>query len=274
MEVQPQINQYCKDNPGAKQVLVYLPPDSWCFCDCASALAVKPEARGDGEAGKEAQGTSPCASSDCNTDPRLIEMCQGLPPGQPTLIRDKEGKLCTCECWGGALAPYQIANAEGDYVSLDEIPVGTFVKACGLDIEWVEMMVRYAGRPMQNSPQDAIQVTIGEATLVVPTSHLFLTYQKKLILAEKMIDSIALMGSDGSPVPVDKVEAISTKNAFQFIATVDGKPPKNLAYHLLDSEGVVSADYAVQQAYQKQELPEALLAFAYDYMPKSAPRFS
>lgn len=256
--IEPDVIAYCKDATVPTQYLVYEGKDSWCYCDCKSALATLTSE------GISTDAVKKCSSAECTTNPAMPLLCQGYDRGQTVLIQSKSGKFCNCACWGGAPAPYRIANGDGEQRSLHNIPVGSFVAACGLDLGWINVPLRYAALPVQAYPQPAVRIKIGEAQMVVPTSHLFLTAHRKLIPAKRMLDSIALMGADGSPVSIDEVKPFETDRAFQFAATWDAEPPENLDYHLFNSEGVISADYAVQKSYQEKSLPEELIVFGYD----------
>jgi hypothetical protein len=148
-------------------------------------------------------------------------------------------------------------------VELDALPVGGFVMAAGLDLEWYKVLVRQASRPAQNVPQPAVEIVFGDITMVVPTSHLFLTFEKKLITAAQLDPRIVLMGTDKKPVAVDQVTPGDQSYAFQFIETAHDVPPADLAYHLLDTHGIVTCDDAVRQAYLNRRLPASLLALPY-----------
>ena len=243
------------------QVLVSVGRDSWCACDCpttvrAAASGLEPRA----DRANPPVAVEKCSSSFCNTSPALPLMCQGFERGQPVLIQNNEGEFCNCACWGGAPAPYRIADGDG----LDQIPVGTFVQACGMGLNWLSVPLRLSELPLQAYPQPAVQVVSGSIELMVPRTHLFLTYQKKLIPAKKLNRRIALMGPDGAPVSLDKVARIETDRTFQFVSTMNAVPNADLDYHLLNSDGIISADYAVQKAYQQHELPGHLIALGYD----------
>ncbi len=248
------IGQLCKERswPPDQPVIVESSPGHWCYCYCRDCE------------GTDALGAPvhPCDWATCQFDPKVVKGCQDVPSGTPILFRPKN---CRCLCWDGVLAPYKVKNGDGQYVALDRLAAGTFVTAAGLDLYWYKVMVRYAARPRQAFPQRGIRITTGGSQLVVPTIHMFLTYQQKLILADQMEPRIALMGIDGTPVGVTTIEEIETELVYQFVATAQDVPQKDLQYHLLDAEGVVVGDYAIEDAYQKHQLPPSLLAFPYDY---------
>ena len=112
-------------------------------------------------------------------------------------------------------------------------------------------------------PQPAVEIVIGAVTMVVPPSHLFLTFEKKLITAAQLDPRIVLVGSDRKPLAVDQVTFGDQSYAFQFIETSHDVPPADLAYHLLDTHGIVTCDNAVRQAYLERRLPASLLALPY-----------
>jgi hypothetical protein len=256
---QARINQICKQQswPVNYPIMVYQPGGHWCYCHCSDSTSIQENA-------VTAPPIGPCDWVDCEFNPQVIKGCQDVPAGTPIIMR-KDGHLsCRCLCWDGELAPYTIANGEGQYTALDQLPVGSFVRACGLDLVWYSVLLRNASRPRQKVPQQGVKLVIDGTSMVVPGSHMFLTYQKKLILANQIDATIALMGTKGKPVGIDEIEPMpEAPYAYQFIATTEEKLPKDLAYHLLDTAGVVTCDNVVVEAYQKREIPASLLAFPY-----------
>ncbi len=256
-----QIAALCRraDWPPGQPVLIIQPDGTLCACTCGGA-ATTPAGEGAGE--NQGDVIQPCQDTACYLDPRMIEACQQAPAGQSVMLEGPKG-YCYCYCWGGKLAPYTVADGEGVQVPLDAIPVGGFVTAAGLDLQWRRMLVRWASRPYQSSPQQAYAITVGGQTMQVPSSHMFLTAHRRLILARQMNLSIPLMAVDGSAAPVESIEVVSIHDAFQFVATADVDPGPDLLDHLLNSQGVVSADHAVEKAYQERRIPRRLLAFPY-----------
>lgn len=262
-KLQADISAICKsqDWPPNYPVMVYQMDGHWCYCHCGATSA---GAATEAASPAVAPPIGPCDWVDCEFNPQVIKGCQDVPAGTPIIMR-KDGHLsCRCLCWDGELAPYTIANGEGQYTALDQLPVGSFVKACGLDLVWYSVLVRNASRPRQKVPQQGVKLVINGTAMVVPGSHMFLTYQKKLILANQIDAMIALMGTHGKPVGIDEIEPMpEAPYAYQFIATAEEKLPKDMAYHLLDTAGVVTCDSVVVEAYQKREIPSSLLAFPY-----------
>lgn len=256
------IQQWCKEHPDAP-VIVESAPGKWCYCYCSGkhetadiGIQESPAAPG------------PCEWVRCQFDPQLIKACQDVDPGTPVLLR-KEGHLfCRCLCWDGELAPYEIKNGDGQYVPLNTLPAGGFVLACGMDLDWEKMIIRYATRPRQITPHKGIKISVNDTELIVPTSHMFLTYQKKLILAHQLNERFAMMGETGKPVGIDKIESVETNLIYQFISTAEEIPDKNLSYHLLATAGIITCDYAIQKAYENHELPASILAFPYEKQTK------
>jgi hypothetical protein len=96
-----------------------------------------------------------------------------------------------------------------------------------------------------------------ERELLVSEDQLFLTPDRTLIPAAKLKPGDALLQPDGSPIPVYAVHrAAVAKRLHQIVAggcdgTLDG--------HLLNANGVVMADYAVQLLALAGQLDPALL---------------
>lgn len=261
----PQIMQICKDTsfPPGTPILVTNPAEGgWCYCYCGGPPQVLDHAA----IGAEPQplAIEPCGIAVCNYDPKILQACAGLPPGTPVLRTGHDHQQCKCYCWDGELAPYRVRDGSGQYVALDALPVGGFVTAAGLDLAWLNVLVRAASRPAQSIPQPAVEIVIDATnTVVVPASHLFLTFTKKLITAAQLDPRIALMGADKKPVAVERAALSDQNYVFQFIETSHGLLTDDLTYHLLDMHGIVTTDDAVRQAYLAKTLPPSLLAFPY-----------
>lgn len=253
----------CKDSgfPPDHPVAVVRGETDICQCTCGDAAGPERIAFETGEA--IAIGVPDCPWMECEFAPVTVEACQGLPPGTPLVLHSGTTEKCRCSCWGGELAPYKVLDGEGAFVALDQLPAGGFVAACGRDLKWVNVPVRYASRPRQSTPQAAVRVAFFGTELVVPRTHIFLTLQYRLIPAYQLNTKLLLLGADGNGVAIEAIEKLETKSVFQFVATSEGAPPDDLRYHLLNSQGIVSGDYAVQRAYEKRELPPSRLAFSY-----------
>jgi hypothetical protein len=255
-----QIQQVCKDSnfPPGSPVLVYSPTTGgWCYCYCGG----QPQLLG---AEIDTSPTvGPCGIAICNYDPAILKACSGLPAGTPILRTGHDQPNCKCYCWDGELAPYQVLDGNAQYVTLDTLPAGGFVMAAGLGLDWIKVLVRSASRPAQAIPQPAVEIVVGEHTVVVPRSHLFLTFQKTLITAAQLDPRIALMGADKQPIAVDSVTVGEQNYVFQFIETSQDVVSADLNYHLLDMYGVVTCDDAIRQAYLAGTLPASLLALPY-----------
>lgn len=256
--------QQCKDSGFGPDhpVAVVIDKNTVCQCSCGDAVGAE-RADYEVETGETGNGIPDCPYIECEFDPVTIEACQGLPPGTSVILHSGGTDKCRCSCWGGKLAPYKVKNADGDFVALDDIPAGSFVAAAGRDLDWMNVPVRYATRPRQMTPQRAIRLKTIEGEMVVPRTHIFVTLQFRLIPAHRLTDKLVLLAPDGKGIPIEEIEEFETNSVFQFIATSNETPPENLRYHLLNSQGVVSGDYAVQRAYEARELPSARLAYPY-----------
>lgn len=250
---------YGPDHP----VAVVVDKTTICHCSCSDAVGESVAPATGIIVDEVPLGTNSCGWMECEFDPLVIKLCQGQPAGRSVILHSGSPERCNCTCWGGPLAPYQVMGSKGKFMALDQLPVGGFVAACGLDLKWYNVPVGYASRPRQAAPQKGIHIKIGEIEMLVPRTHIFLTLQNRLIAAHQLIKRILLMGADGEGVVIDEIEEVETSSIYQFIATSEEAPLEDLRYHLLNSQGVVSADYAVQRAFEEQELPVSRLAFGY-----------
>lgn len=201
-----------------------------------------------------------CSGEHCSrVSSQINETCkkEGWPVGHLVMICDpKTGECCNCKCsclaWGTEiLIPDDKVKVIQDFVTGDP------VMACGPDLKWEQKTVLFSDGTTAYSRQPMmLHVVYGKENqeLVVTMDHLFLVPGGKLKRADKLIaGQDFLISPEGEKVEIHSIAVGMYQGGVHHIATSTGKP-ESLDGHLLDSQGVVSADYAVQVYYQHGEL--------------------
>jgi hypothetical protein len=202
-----------------------------------------------------------CESAHCSgADAEINEICKiaGWPVNHPVLTRDSKGP-CTCSC--SCLAhgtPVQLA--EGSFKAIETIAVGESVLAAGKNLDWRAKEVVFSqGTTGVSRQKYTVLVTYGETALAVTSDHLFLLSGGKLKSADRLIVGDELVSPEGKPVPILSVHIGDYTAGFHHIATSKEKPSESLDGHLLNTNGVVSADYTLQLFYRTGQLDAQLI---------------
>jgi hypothetical protein len=198
----------------------------------------------------------PCSQAHCSkADPEIYEVCvqNGLPAGYPVLTKDENGP-CTCSCSCLAFGtPVQIDAAE--YEAIEQIRVGDEVLAAGKDLQWSKQRVEFSQGTTGASRQPyTVLITYLDTAMAVTSDHVFLMANKMLKTADHLTVDDELLAPDGLPVPIKSVHIGDYTAGFHHIATKKALPNADLSGHLLNTNGVVSADYIVQIAMRSGEL--------------------
>lgn len=203
-----------------------------------------------------------CSAAHCSiADPEIYAVCvqNGLPAGYPVLTKDPNGP-CTCSCSCLAFGtPVQIGN--NDFEVIEKIETGSKVLAAGLDLQWSEHVVEFSQGTAGSSTQPyTVLITYEDRFLAVTSDHVFLLADKSLKRADRLIVGDELTSPDGSPIPVRSVHIGEYTAGFHHIATRKALPDEQLSGHLLNTNGVVSADYVVQISYASGERRSQFIA--------------
>ncbi|MER5886158.1 Hint domain-containing protein [Streptomyces sp. NPDC001941] len=192
-----------------------------------------------------------CDSAHCSgADAQLNEICkqEGWPVGHPVLTRDAQGAcVCTCSCLAFGTP---VEDGGGQPKAIEAYVVGDEVMTAGADLAWTASPVVYSGGTDGPSRQKfAVLVRYAETVLVVTSDHLFLLADEgsPLKRADRLAVGDRLVGRDGAPVAVTGVHIGDFIAGFHHIAATSKEPVgEDLTGHLLNTNGVVSADYTVQ----------------------------
>lgn len=196
-----------------------------------------------------------CAAAHCSiADPEIYQVCvqNGLPAGYPVLTKDANGP-CTCSC--SCLAFGTPVQIDADrYEAIEKIVVGDYVLAAGTNLVWQRAKVEFSQGTSSESLQPfTVLLTYGDTALAVTSDHLFMLDGGRLKRADRLVKGDRLTASDGSPVEVQSVHIGDYMAGFHHIATKKEIPQENLDGHLINTNGVVSADYIVQIFHRSGE---------------------
>lgn len=201
-----------------------------------------------------------CSSAHCSgADAEINEICkqEGWPVNHPVLTRDAQGPcICSCSCLAHD-TPVQIAaNA---FKAIQYFQLGDSVLAAGKTLEWKEHKVVFSqGTTGASRQKFTVLVTYSDTFLVVTSDHLFVLANGKLKPASKLNTEDKLVTPDGRAVTIKALHIGDYTGGFHHIATSKSEPNENLDGHLLNTNGVVSGDYAVQLFYRVGDLKASL----------------
>lgn len=209
-----------------------------------------------------------CAIYTCEQDPAreaITRFCHCLPPypkqdpcpygaNTPVLVYDSPTTTCFCCCSCFAYGT-KIADTIDTTKDIQLFRVGEPVLAAGRDLNWSEATVEFSAgvKPHPHYGKTVIVVYYGTAdrkrSIVVTPDHVFAVKAGEGLAIKRARRLVAgddqLIASDGSPVAILATETGGWHQGLHHIATTN-RPAKNLEGHLLISDGLVSADWAVQ----------------------------
>jgi hypothetical protein len=214
---------------------------------------------GDGDGGGGAPADPAlrnCASAHCSgADAEINELCKqlGWPVNHPVLTRDDQGPcLCTCSCLAfGTL----VQVGDGSFRAIEEFVVGDQVLAADTSLNWAPKTVEFsAGTSGASRQKYTVLLTYQDRALAVTSDHLFLMRDWSLKRADRLTPGDVLVSPAGDPVAISSVHIGDYLAGFHHIATSKEAPGEDLSGHLLNTHGVISADYAVQLFARQDEV--------------------
>ncbi|MCX4968007.1 hypothetical protein OHA98_25250 [Streptomyces sp. NBC_00654] len=192
-----------------------------------------------------------CSSAHCRSISwELAEFCadMGVPVSTPAITRDEQG-TCACSCSCLAFGT-MVQEGNGSFKAIETYVEGDEVLAAGTGLTWAPASVVFSGGTTGASRQKFTVLVRYENTAIAVTSdHLFLLAGADRILrrADRLTTDDQLMSPTGEPVDIKGVHIGDYLAGFHHIAvTGKGTVPDTLDGHLLNTNGVVSADYLVQ----------------------------
>ncbi|MBE9246548.1 hypothetical protein IQ223_19225 [Microcystis aeruginosa LEGE 00239] len=210
-----------------------------------------------------------CSAAHCGAaDPEIQAACHaaGWPNGFPVPTRDENG-LCSCSCSCLALdTPVQAGD--GNFRAIQDFKVGDKILACGKDLAFQEKEIVFSQGTSRDSRQPfSVFLAYADTALIVTSDHLFLMPDGTLKRADRLSVNDDLVKSDGSPVRISSVDIGEFIGGFHHVATSTDSPPSDLEGRLLNTNGIISADYSTQLFYRSGELDNAFLSADHDALP-------
>jgi hypothetical protein len=151
-----------------------------------------------------------------------------------------------------------VQNGSGSFQAIETYSVGDQAMAAGTALNWSAKSVVFSGGTSKVSRQPfTVLVVYGDTVIAVTSDHLFLLGNGELRRADRLTPQDTLMSPQGQPVPVKAVHIGDYLAGFHYIATSNflEPPSPGLEDHLLNTNGVVSADYAVQLWARSGDVP-------------------
>ena len=197
-----------------------------------------------------------CSSAHCSkADAEIHEVCKGFPANTPVITRDANG-TCTCACSCLAFGT-PIALDEKQFMAIEEIKQGDFVYACGKDLKWSKQKVEFSQGTEVSSMQKYVVLVSYERTFIAVTSdHIFMLSNGQLKTADRLTGTDKLISPNGNPIKINSVHIGDYNAGFHHISTKKEIPDENLDGHLLNTNGVISADYTLQIFYKSGEIDD------------------
>ncbi|MDJ1135012.1 hypothetical protein [Streptomyces iconiensis] len=192
-----------------------------------------------------------CESAHCSgADAEINEICklEGWPINHPVLTRDAIGPCyCSCSCLAFGT---MVEDGMGGFKAIEMYAVGDQIMASGTGLTWAARPVVFSGGTTGASRQKyTVLVRYAETALAVTSDHLFLLAgdEHTLKRADRLAPEDVLISPSGDPVSVTAVHIGDYLAGFHHVAASDKEAPgEDLEGHLLNTNGVVSADYVVQ----------------------------
>jgi hypothetical protein len=214
----------------------------------------------------------PCTDAFCHkTSFARGQHCstRGLPLDTPVLSWDPDlngGQACYCCCSCFALDT-PIEAAPGQFVLIQNIQAGDTIMAADKHLNWKPAKVRSRSGDIDPSLVPGLYYVSYQLAnekdprhLLVTPDHLFLmSTSRTLKKVQHLIPGDKLAASDGSVATVRFVVAGEHYTSIQSIEMEAPFNPDTLEGHLLNSNGVVSADYTIQVMHETGNLDSKLL---------------
>lgn len=191
----------------------------------------------------------PCPSAHCSgIQGPVNEVCKasGWGINHPVIVQKPDGTICYCSCSCLAFGT-PVQTEASAYKAIQEFAVGDTVLACGLDLHWSTKKVQFSNGTAAASRQKYTVLTVyGETAIATTSDHIFVLKNKRLKRADRLAPGDELLTPDGGSVTVSSVHIGDYVAGFHHIATDIEVPGSDLKGHLINTNGVVSGDYAVQ----------------------------
>ena len=199
----------------------------------------------------------------------------GLPVGEPFITNDPNFGgpgvpgycYCCCSCF---TADTPIEAKPDEFMFIQDINAGDTLLATGSDLKWTAAKVLDRSGGYDKSVMSGLYLVVykfadeeGVRQILVTPGHLFLTAtQKKLKPVQNLIPSDRLMRNDGQAADVLFVAPGEHNTAIHTLLMDGAFDGKNLDGHLVNANGLVTADFVVQMHFESENVAPNL-AYAY-----------
>lgn len=200
--------------------------------------------------------TPMCSAQHCGSVSQQInDTCKAneWPVNHLVLVCDSTGYCCNCTC--SCLAfDTPVAVSAGQTKAIQTFKLEDPVLAYDPSGAAQQRSVAFSDGTNATSVQPemayvSFKTGTEERTVTVTLNHTFLlAATRKLIQAQMLNAGMELLLADGATTSVTKLEIKSYTGGVWNIATAIGKPA-NLDGHLIDTDGILSGDFAVQTYY-------------------------
>jgi hypothetical protein len=213
----------------------------------------------------KSEGVPMCDYKRCVAMQKRIDAAchnRGWAPGSPYYLDNPDGSVCACCCSCFAENTPIAVNANAFKLIQDFAP-GDVIYTADKNLNWTERKVEFVTNPAGDQTK-AFMVLInygsGEnaASISVTEDHLFLTPDRLLIPALALTTNDKLVAPDGSNVDISMVVSVQIEDGIYQL--VSNAPTASMDGHLLNSNGVVSADFALQAGYIAGQLDKSMIA--------------
>jgi hypothetical protein len=180
-------------------------------------------------------------------------------PGKPGFC------YCCCSCFAGNTP---IEATPGQFTLARDIHDGDEILAAGVGLQWKPATVEQASTWGADTAILAMYFVRyryadgeeSEREVIVSPDHLFLMEDGKLLAVQNIVAGMKMRRADGGTTDVLLVVKGTSDGGISSISMEGGFDGKNLDGHLLNSNGVVSADFKVQVYYESARLSKDLLS--------------
>lgn len=231
---------------------------SYCYCCCPPLSCI------DNIRKLPPPNNVPCTEAYCKTISSFLDQhCKSnaLPPCTPMITFDSSTEnlcYCCCPCPSPG-TPVAVTNIEFDLAQ--NLKQGDTVWTTGPELKWRPGKIEFISEPINSSMISELyflQFEIKEANpqrnLIVSKGHLFMTPgDKSLKKVQDLIPGEELLSADGNLAKVINVALGVFEFSIRSIELEGDFNGENLDGHLINTNGLISADFKVQAFYAAKE---------------------
>ncbi|MFI6497990.1 M48 family metalloprotease [Nonomuraea typhae] len=146
-------------------------------------------------------------------------------------------------------------TGDGLFKAIETFSIGDEVLAAGVDLNWsAKPVVFSSGTTVASLQRFTVLVVYQNTAIAVTSDHLFLLEDRTLKRADRLAPTDVLVSPQGEAVPITSVHVGDYYAGFHHIATSLDSPDTNLDGRLLNTNGVISADYVVQLRARSEDV--------------------